>query len=669
MDQRGLKVKDLADMAGLSPSYFSLILSGERGNLRDSHKDALAMALDTTVCELYMPDSVLTEAMPTEGGLGPRVTGVVRRPQEFSVPTAQIRDTRAFEDFITALNLQDPELVAAFYREVNVLSDYEVDRLGQVLRNTLRSWQEFRERQRIAGNAVSDAKSLGTNLGLEERHAAGLLVTLSRIFRQVPLSYLEVAMGLGRRDAVRLTSALAARGFVLFIPGQDGDVRLVLEDGVGSSTGSGQKALPWTPSAVLRHSLLRLAQHLSQEIHSDSASAGRHTVTPEELAEVYLEGQDLQEARAWYYRASEEALAEGLWRVGKERLRVVFSLDAILNTDPDQRARAGQMLATACVNLGEAEEALLYQERNLAYWERTQQKDDLVRGLSAASSLLLRLGRRQRARECLEKALAAAQGDAQAQTRVRTNLAALLLYQGHLKRARDELNRALEVATRMGEPGMMAQVLVGLGRLFLAKGDLAKSMTYFNRALALSENREAATHARARIGMGRVRFRESAPQDALIQFEKARELASSMGDAEAWNVAGAWLARCVIRNVGQDDGSKDGGLQNGGPRDGLPLRVGNLAQEALEFFRSRGSGDREGLVVSILACAEVDAWRGDQAQAAATFQECVRLTTQEVAPLLEGQACEAYADYLEEQGDDLAPVMRQRALWANAKAR
>lgn len=77
MKERGLKVKELAEMAGLSPSYFSLILSGERENLSDYHKDALALALDVSVSSLYMPldeevSDVTTAPEPKRRGMSGR---------------------------------------------------------------------------------------------------------------------------------------------------------------------------------------------------------------------------------------------------------------------------------------------------------------------------------------------------------------------------------------------------------------------------------------------------------------------------------------------------------------------------------------------------------------------------------------------------------------------
>lgn len=173
MASQGLKVKDLADMVGLSASYLSLILSGDRGNLSDLHKDAVALALGTTVSRLYAPpDDALfgTAERPADYGRPARFEE--KSPGDALSETARFdgrtvaatplqgrpRDIRALEDFLNVLNIRDPYLLKAIYRELNYLSDREVAKLGQVLLNALVSWQEQ------AGERQSKTREEGKDL-------------------------------------------------------------------------------------------------------------------------------------------------------------------------------------------------------------------------------------------------------------------------------------------------------------------------------------------------------------------------------------------------------------------------------------------------------------------------------------------------------------------------
>ena len=183
MAKSGLKVKDLADMVGLSPSYLSLILSGERQNLKDFHKDAIALALGTTVSSLYTPDSSQPAAFTA-------------RPSP--VP-GRDRDISAFEELTRVMNVGDDALLSALYRELNSLSDDEVHRFGQVIRAALISWQESAARRAADASAAPSGlrdrgvtepegvPSPGARLTAEQRSSWGLSPAYPRFSAMCPL--------------------------------------------------------------------------------------------------------------------------------------------------------------------------------------------------------------------------------------------------------------------------------------------------------------------------------------------------------------------------------------------------------------------------------------------------------------------------------------------------
>ncbi len=644
MRKRGLKVKELAEMAGLSPSYFSLILSGERENLSDTHKDALAMALDVTVCSLYMP---LDEAPSREV-----VTAKAGR-ERFTIAQTGLeelergRDSASFEDFLNALNLHDPDLLAAFYREINSLSDSEAKILGSVLRNTVSSWTVTRTARGERATGAPDEKQRwdwgcsfdGDGLTHSSRRVAGVLAAISPILSDVPLPYLEAATFLSPEDILSAVWALSVKGAAV-LGGPDPAEPTVRYLGTIPRRVLGS----WFPSESKREALRSLAQYLS-ESSSD--------VEPETVARLYLGGGEAAEGRVWFLKAAESAVGRQFWRLAKEHLRVVLSLDAILCLDSSERAVAYQMMTGVCANLGDLEEALLYQERNLGYWERVSGNEDLVMGLRMASRILARLGRTGDAENRLERALTLVGADAVTGISTTLDLAGLLGRAGMLSKARTKYEAALDRASRIKDGSLMAEASLGLGRTYLAAGDLSLSLSYLNRSLSLSQSKDAAVEMRTRLELAKAHFSEKAYGEAVRQLTIIKEDNKGRADQERLALADAWLVRCLLRNA-----------ERPGPADpGSNLKAARTAFDAL-----RASPEHESRVISFLALAEAEAATGEAISANSHFKEAVRISRLSADPTLEGRACEAYGEYLETAGDDLSNVMFERARWARSRA-
>ncbi len=639
MRERGLKVKELAEMAGLSPSYFSLILSGERENLSDSHKDALALALDVSVYSLYMPGDDQLTHVPALPLTQETVTRKYPEPSGPSQPVDQ-RDSRAFQDFLNALNLTDPRLVAAFYREINTLTDPEARRLGSVLRNTIAQWQdskmveEGRERQVSRGNVEEGLPQVPeSQLGFAERRVGAVLASLDGIVSDVPLSYLQVAASLPVTCVLVALESLSIAGIASLVPSSEGDGSVRLSGRVPSSV-----IRTWIPQESRREAINSLSLHLEETCPDTD---------PDILGQLYLDAQNLPKARVWYLTSAEKSMGNGWWRVAKERLKVVLSLDAVLKTDPDERCKAYQMMVTVCSSLGDLEEALAYQERNLACWERMSKRRDLVLGLSVAGGLFARLGMHDKAQEALERALKASEGDAGLTIRSRIDLAHLFLKKGQVTSAKEEFERALDASTKVRDQSLMAHALLGLGRALYRRGDISRSLTYLNRALALSEGKEASTESWTRLQIAKIRFREGAYVESLRQLGLVKAASRGPGDKERECLAEAWSVRSSLRL-----GDKDPSL----------LDRARAAEALLHTV-----GDEEGKILSSLALAEAEAYFGNVVAANRNFTQAIRDSRVLSDPFLEGAACEAYGQYLSSQGDDLAGVMLERGRWARSK--
>lgn len=679
MAEHGLKVKDLADMVGLSPSYLSLILSGERQNLSDFHKDAIALALGTTVAALYTPGAFGFPAdeagfqSEEEGRFGamtgrPLRSGSAPRPgRELDRTLAQRRrgapepgtrgpgrDIGAFEDFLKALNVKDDALLAAYYKELNALSDDEIGRFGEVIRRTLASWQASLAGQQSEKPAPADISLTGP-LSAEGRLFAGLIGWLAPILGDVALEVFEIAFGWPKGKAFRLAGALEAAGAVIVSPAEEGRATVSLAPRLDL-----RLARNWVQSPLKEECLGRLARHLSSLLEASydeegmrQASEAKATpfgeIGPEKIGELFLESHDYPSARVWYERAAAQSLGAHSWRLAKEHLEVVMMLDGILGTDPEERAHTYQMIADACLNLGDVDEALMYQEHNIGYWESAGRRADVIMGLLRAGLMLARRRDWAKAKEYLERAISISSNDLALQARSRIGLASILASSGLLKAAFEELNKALDIGTRLNEPLIIVRSLLGLGRAYLARGDLRRASVSLNQALSLAERRDPVARIWVGIELGRLSLEEGDYARARLELETAADLAKVGGNLSEEHLARSYLAACLSLMPEEID-LREAWAQ---------------ADAARRFFES--TGDLRRLVVAQVACAQVFAALGDEGLAVKYFDQAARAGRDSEDPALEAYACRAYGEYLERLGDELAPVMIERARWARAK--
>jgi tetratricopeptide (TPR) repeat protein len=690
MAELGLKVKDLSDMVGLSPSYLSLILSGERQNLSDFHKDAIALALGTTVAALYTedafgappdeaalkgPDDARGPREPRGGARARRLTGAggalgpagaqeiprSRVPPTRAVGTAGMRASRrdigAFEDFLRALNVKDDVLLAAYYKELNALSDDEIVRFGEVTRRVLSSWQaSLSERTSSTRPAPDDRSWDGAHLlSRDGRVFTALVAWLAPVLGDVPMEAFEIACGWPKAKVHRLAGALEAAGAVVASSAREGRVTVRLAAGADARLAKG-----WVQPSLKEEYLGRLARHLSSHLEPmydgegpgqpvDEAVTPFRDTGPEKIAELFLESRDYVSARLWYERAAAHSLSSHSWRVAKEYLEVVMLLDGIIGTDPEARAQDYQMMANVCLNLGDVDEALMYQEHNIAHWESAGRRADVTMGLLRAGSMLARLRDWGKAKEYLERALRISSGDLVLEARTRIGLASILSSSGSLKAAFDELERALDIGTRLNEPLIIVQSLLGLGRVYLSREDFRRASVALNQALSLAERQDPVARIWVGIELGRLFMQEGNAERARQELSTVADLAKNAVNPAEEHLARAYLSACLALTP-----------------DSVDLREAWVQAEAARRFFA-GTGDSRGLVVALVACAQVLAALGDDAQAAGFFEQAAREGRESEDPALEAFACQAFGEHLERLGDELAPVMLQRARWVRAK--
>lgn len=610
-----MKVKDLAEMVGLSPSYLSLILSGDRGNLSDLHKDAVALALGTTVARLYSsPDEEFFAPEPEE-----------RR----TVSSGRPGYLRAFEDFLSALNVKDPVLLKALYRELNLLSDSEMSLVGRAFHNALVSWGK---ETKAPGGDPSGATPYGfVPKEPDCRVILGLVACLEGTLGALSPEMLKLATGWSEARLLRALGALMFEGFLL--------PRQTPEGTVFSSPEGGKSVYSRLISGEIKSdACLALADFFAENGRAQEGAVG----------ELYLEGRDLLSARVWFSKAAEASFSEGAWHKTKDYLHLIRSLDAALDSPQDKKAMVNQMMVTTCLNMGELDLALAYQRSNILQWESENNQADLAMGLSVLSHILSRKGLRDEALEELTRALRLCPEGSSQSARLMLNIAGVRFEMGSLAAAQGAYDKALDIATASQDSGMMAQALLGLGRICLAKADEDRARTFFNRGLALAEKKVPVVEAQARLWLGQAHFAKADYRQSAGELDKAKRVLEGISDPSLTHSVNIWFARCLLR---------------GADRNGW-VEAKGLAQDSYAHFRA--SSQAEGTVYAQIALAEAESVLGSREKTFALFSDALKAARESKIPVLEIDCASSFAAWLESAGDELAPVMKERSNWLRA---
>ena len=213
-----------------------------------------------------------------------------------------------------------------------------------------------------------------------------------------------------------------------------------------------------------------------------------------------------------------EALGQGI-AAEREARRGTTILEASLGVDNRFTANARLDLADILYQRGRYSDALAAYETSRATLSALHDREALALGGDIAACML-ELGRRREAREELER-VAREASDAKLAARTHAKLALVLVTDGQLRAARDELARA--TPTEPSADADVALVLIKLGR----KGGIER----LERAIAALE--AGAGHARSRaadllVELGDARLATHALDAAAAAFQRSIDLRRSL---------------------------------------------------------------------------------------------------------------------------------------------
>ncbi len=194
------------------------------------------------------------------------------------------------------------------------------------------------------------------------------------------------------------------------------------------------------------------------------------------LAEAYF-GIALSDTHEGVYEASLENYEQALKLIGDRPA-------------PFMLGRIYANMAGACWFLKRPQDGILYMEKAVDYYERTDHKINAAVGYNNLGINLILVGDWARAQRVLERALALATEFDERGGKVSMildSLGDLHLLRGELTAAQEYLDRAVSVATEHGNRWYAGQALRTLGRVHLAREEVAQARDYAVQALTLAE--------------------------------------------------------------------------------------------------------------------------------------------------------------------------------------
>lgn len=504
MTAKGMRVKDLAELIGVSESYLSLVLNNARDNIHDQLKDRIAAVFDTTVADLY------TEVHPSI---------VEDRPQD-----GREEGTRSLEDFLTVLGLDEPAQQLPFYRHYNRLSDAEAGMVARFLRGVL---EDLAHESRVLGTdfgeGLTSGKGPAADSGPEpsEPDPAWLVRRLPPLERDL-LELLAVAGGqMAMSDLAKILNLevgamenvaleLVERGLIRFLEhGEDShpasELRVL-------DPGSVPGPLLWLEYRLWRHQLytliplarrrqwhLRLARLLEEKIPRPNSQVlptqGDISPLGEAMAFQRLKETAEHYARAGYgskafpllLEAGDGAKRQGLFREALHYYRQALSF-LKPSAAPLDRLEVEQRLSLTYAALHRWERVAEQQEKILGYLAGEKNTSSAIQARYLLGVARSHLYQYPQALAELDKAREMAAGrDEATRARIELALGQLHLGRGSYERAHRHLEEGVKLGERLGLESFICEGWAGLGGAALAQRQLQEAVHYLQRGLALAK--------------------------------------------------------------------------------------------------------------------------------------------------------------------------------------
>lgn len=209
--QRNIRIKDLAEKIGLSESYLSLVLSGNRRNLGDEYKDRIAAFFNVPLSQLYSEDMCFKETWDS--------VPLYEDPQRL-----ELKDL--INAFIDKTNLENRR--TSFFLAISMLNDQDVRSVKYYFSRVLEEFEEEDKKKSF------QTEKTAFDLPSEQRN---LLALYSLAGNNAKIEWVKAIANMNEQKFNKLSSELESCGFISFVEDVQG-TRVILKQNLAPSINS-----------------------------------------------------------------------------------------------------------------------------------------------------------------------------------------------------------------------------------------------------------------------------------------------------------------------------------------------------------------------------------------------------------------------------------------------
>ncbi len=459
MSKKELKARELAKLIGLSPSYLSLILSKNRDNLNDRVKDKIAIALGTTVAELYTELKVKDkdEELPT----------LLRSQLEEEERIR--RDYRElFEDWLYLLKLDDDKLKLALYYSYGSLTDKEVAALSRFFQDTIERYQlslKGEGKEYIKEKLLYDLKE-------EERELLSFIALAGNVASLQILKFLIDEEEEVLKDQLQ---SLKERNLLsLYISNSDIDIKI-------NDLDIRDIAYNFLNPAYRQEIHHRIAEYLEEK-------KGDKEELIYEIAHHYKYSGEVKKSLKYAQEAGEKAMREHRY---KESLMYFQDVLAIAELYPEQSSLIGylqRMIGDAYYYQSYWSKALAYYQLSLETSKKNKDNYGIARAYCSLGYTYFVQGHFNKAINYLEKGLATpAVEDNSLKALLFINLGDVYTREGRWEKAIEHLEKAVAIATDNEDLYYTGRATISLGLVYYRQGETKEAISYTEKAIEIFE--------------------------------------------------------------------------------------------------------------------------------------------------------------------------------------